>query len=50
MYFSSMSLTLFLFDLRSTKFVTKVIYIGRLAELREHLHISQLDIPDAVIK
>ncbi|XP_046844977.1 rho GTPase-activating protein 8-like isoform X3 [Xenia sp. Carnegie-2017] len=34
----------------STKFVTKVIYIGRLAELREYLHISQVDIPDAVIK
>ncbi|CAB4027764.1 rho GTPase-activating 8-like isoform X2 [Paramuricea clavata] len=32
----------------STKFAKKVVYVNRLSELEEHLHLAQLDIPELV--
>ena len=34
----------------STKFSKKVVYANRLADLEEHLHLAQLDIPESVKK
>lgn len=34
----------------SAKFGKKVMYVNRISELREHLHVDQLDIPDSVKK